>query len=60
MQGKVADMYTFMNTAKSYVYMVAQSADRGETTRKDSAGATPYSAEMATKLALISHPASWR
>ena len=51
-QGKVADMYTFMNTAKSYVYMVAQSADRGETTRKDAAGAILYSAEMATKLAL--------
>jgi isovaleryl-CoA dehydrogenase len=51
-QGKVADMYTQMNAAKSYVYMVAQSADRGETTRKDAAGAILYSAEMATKLAL--------
>jgi isovaleryl-CoA dehydrogenase len=51
-QGKVADMYTYMNTAKSYVYMVAQSADRGETTRKDAAGAILYSAEMGTKLAL--------
>jgi len=51
-QGKVADMYTAMNTARSYVYMVAQSADRGETTRKDSAGAILYSAEMATKMAL--------
>jgi isovaleryl-CoA dehydrogenase len=51
-QGKVADMYTWMNTAKSYVYMVAMSADRGNTTRKDAAGAILYSAEMATKLAL--------
>lgn len=52
-QGKVADMYTWMNTAKSYVYMVAMSADRGaETTRKDAAGAILYSAEMATKIAL--------
>ncbi len=51
-QGKVADMYTWMNTAKSYVYTVAMSADRGETTRKDAAGAILYSAEMATKLAL--------
>ena len=51
-QGKVADMYTWMNTAKSYVYLVAMSADRGETTRKDAAGAILYSAEMATKLAL--------
>mgnify|MGYP002129184933 CR=1 FL=1 len=52
-QGKVADMYTWMNSAKSYVYMVAMSADRGaETTRKDAAGAILYSAEMATKIAL--------
>ena len=51
-QGKLADMYTWMNAAKSYVYMVAQSADRGETTRKDAAGAILYSAEMATKVAL--------
>ena len=36
-QGKIADMYTQMNAAKSYAYMVAQACDRGETTRKDSA-----------------------
>ncbi|MDX1636177.1 MAG: isovaleryl-CoA dehydrogenase [Marinobacter sp.] len=53
-QGKVADMYTKMNTAKSYVYMVAMAADRGETTRKDAAGAILYSAETATQLALDS------
>ncbi len=51
-QGKLADMYTRMNAAKSYVYMVAMAADRGETTRKDAAGAILYSAEMATQLAL--------
>ena len=51
-QGKVADMYTWMNTAKSYVYMVAQSADRGETTRKDAAGAILYSSERATAMTL--------
>ncbi len=51
-QGKVADMYTLMNAAKSYVYTVARSAERGETTRKDAAGAILYSAENATKLAL--------
>jgi len=53
-QGKLADMYTRMNAAKSYVYMVAMAADRGETTRKDAAGAILYSAEMATQLALDS------
>ncbi len=51
-QGKVADMYTQMNAAKSYVYMAAMAADRGETSRKDTAGAILYSAEMATKVAL--------
>jgi isovaleryl-CoA dehydrogenase len=51
-QGKLADMYTQMNAAKSYVYNVAKSCDRGETTRKDSAGAILYSAELATKMAL--------
>lgn len=51
-QGKIADMYTRMNAAKSYVYMVAMSADRGETTRKDAAGVILYAAEMATQIAL--------
>ena len=51
-QGKLADMYTRMNAAKSYVYMVAMSADRGETTRKDAAGVILYAAEMATQIAL--------
>ena len=51
-QGKVADMYVQMNAAKAYVYAVAKSCDRGETTRKDAAGAILYAAETATKLAL--------
>ncbi|MEO9945098.1 MAG: isovaleryl-CoA dehydrogenase [Paraglaciecola sp.] len=51
-QGKVADMYTQMNAARAYVYSVARSCDRGETTRKDSAGAILYAAELATKMAL--------
>lgn len=51
-QGKVADMYTRTNAARAYVYTVAQSCDRGETTRKDAAGAILYAAELATQLAL--------
>jgi isovaleryl-CoA dehydrogenase len=51
-QGKIADMYTRTNAARSYVYAVAQSCDRGETTRKDAAGAILYAAELATQLAL--------
>ncbi|MTI16064.1 isovaleryl-CoA dehydrogenase [Rhodobacteraceae bacterium RKSG542] len=52
MQGKLADMYTTMNACRSYVYAVANACDRGETTRKDSAGCILYSAEKATQLAL--------
>ena len=51
-QGKLADMYTELNASKAYVYAVAKACDRGETTRKDAAGAILYSAERATKLAL--------
>jgi isovaleryl-CoA dehydrogenase len=52
MQGKLADMYTTMNAAKAYVYTVAKACDRGETTRKDAAGAILYAAEKATWMAL--------
>jgi isovaleryl-CoA dehydrogenase len=52
MQGKLADMYTTMNAAKAYVYSVARACDRGQTTRKDSAGAILYAAERATWMAL--------
>ena len=52
MQGKLADMYTTMNAAKAYVYAVAKACDRGETARKDAAGAILYAAEKATWMAL--------
>jgi isovaleryl-CoA dehydrogenase len=51
MQGKIADMYTTFNVCKAYVYAVGQACDRGETTRKDAAGAILYSAEKATWMA---------
>jgi isovaleryl-CoA dehydrogenase len=52
MQGKLADMYTTMNATRAYVYTVAQACDRGETSRKDAAGAILYAAEKATWMAL--------
>jgi len=52
MQGKLADMYTAMNACRAYVYAVAAACDRGETTRKDSAGCILYAAEKATQVAL--------
>jgi isovaleryl-CoA dehydrogenase len=51
MQGKLADMYTTWNACRSYVYAVAKACDRGETTRKDAAGAILYAAEKATWMA---------
>jgi len=51
MQGKIADMYTTFSACRSYVYAVAQALDRGETTRKDAAGAILYAAEKATWMA---------
>ena len=52
MQGKIADMYTAMNAARAYVYAVARACDRGETSRKDAAGAILFAAEKATWMAL--------
>jgi len=54
MQGKLADMYTTMNASRAYVYAVAAACDRGETTRKDAAGAILYAAEKCTWMALES------
>jgi isovaleryl-CoA dehydrogenase len=51
-QAKVADMYTALNAARSYVYAVARACDRGEEARKDAAGAILFAAERATAAAL--------
>ncbi|WP_456307424.1 isovaleryl-CoA dehydrogenase [Paeniroseomonas aquatica] len=51
-QGKVADMYAATSACRAYVYAVARSCDRGQTTRKDAAGAILFAAEAATKIAL--------
>jgi isovaleryl-CoA dehydrogenase len=47
MQGKIADMYTAMNSARAYVYEVAKSCDRGEVTRQDAAACCLYANEAA-------------
>jgi isovaleryl-CoA dehydrogenase len=51
MQGKLADMYAGYSACRAYVYAVAQACDRGESVRKDCAGAILYSAEKATWMA---------
>ncbi|MDH3274267.1 MAG: isovaleryl-CoA dehydrogenase [Gammaproteobacteria bacterium] len=52
MQGKIADMYTTMNSCRAYVYAVAQACDRGQATRFDAAGCILIAAEKATWMAL--------
>ena len=54
MQGKLADMYTAMNSARAYVYEVARACDRGEVTRADAAACVLYASEEAMK---VSHQA---
>ncbi|MDH3612304.1 MAG: isovaleryl-CoA dehydrogenase [Gammaproteobacteria bacterium] len=51
MQGKIADMYTAMNSCRAYVYAVAQATDREQTTRFDAAGCILVAAEKATWMA---------
>jgi isovaleryl-CoA dehydrogenase len=51
MQGKLADMDTTLSACRAYVYAVGQACDRGETARKDAAGAILYAAEKATWMA---------
>lgn len=52
MQGKVADMYVALNSARAYVYAVARACDAGQTTRFDAAGAILYASENAVKTAI--------
>lgn len=47
MQGKIADMYTALGTARAYLYAVASACDRGEVTRQDAAACVLYCSEQA-------------
>ena len=51
MQGKIADMYTTMNSCRAYVYAVARAADRNQTTRFDAAGCILVAAEKGVWVA---------
>jgi isovaleryl-CoA dehydrogenase len=52
MQGKIADIYTAMNSSRAYVYAVAAACDRGEPTRQDAAGCVLHASTQATQVAL--------
>ncbi|MFD1343120.1 acyl-CoA dehydrogenase family protein [Litorisediminicola beolgyonensis] len=51
MQGKIADMYTKLNSARAYIYEVARACDRGEVTRQDAAACVLYASEEAMTVA---------
>jgi isovaleryl-CoA dehydrogenase len=51
MQGKIADMYVALQSARAYVYAVARACDAGHTTRFDAAGAILLASENAFRVA---------
>ncbi|KAM3232211.1 2-methylacyl-CoA dehydrogenase, mitochondrial [Capsicum chacoense] len=51
-QGKLADMYTSLQSSRSYMYAVAKDCDNGNIDPKDCSGAILVAAERATQVAL--------
>ena len=51
MQGKIADMYTKLNTARAFTYSVARACDRGNATRRDAAACVLYASEEGMNVA---------
>lgn len=51
-QGKTADMYTALQSSRSYVYSVARDCDNGKVDPKDCAGVILCAAERATQVTL--------
>ena len=51
MQGKIADIYTKLNSARAYVYEVARACDRGQVTRADAAACVLYASEEGMTVA---------
>ncbi|MCZ6605439.1 MAG: acyl-CoA dehydrogenase family protein [Alphaproteobacteria bacterium] len=52
MQGKIADMYTALQSARAFSYRTAEQFDRGQPTRQDSAACLLYASDAAVKVAL--------
>jgi len=52
MQGKLADMYVRLQSARAFSYRVADAADRGRPQRKDAAACLLYASECAVQVAL--------
>ncbi len=52
MQGKLADMYTSLQSARAFGYAVAQAYDRGETSRVDPAACLLHASDAAVQVTL--------
>jgi len=52
MQGKLADMYVALNSARAYVYAVARARDAGKSSRRDAAGAILLASENGVRTCL--------
>ena len=52
MQGKVADMYTALQSSRAYTYRTAEQFDRGVPTRQDAASCLLLCARSAVDVAL--------
>ncbi len=52
MQGKIADMYTALQSSRAYAYLVAQNYDAGVKSRIDPASCLMHASENAVKVAL--------
>ncbi len=52
MQGKLADMYVALQSARAFAYRVAQALDAGRPSRKDAAACLLYASENAVRVAL--------
>ena len=52
MQGKMADMYTSLQTSRAFAYRVAEQYDAGNDSRKDAAACLLFTSENAVKVTL--------
>ncbi|GAB2501073.1 acyl-CoA dehydrogenase family protein [Arenimonas alkanexedens] len=52
MQGKIADMYTSLQSSRAFAYQVARDFDAGHTSRVDSASCLLHASEAAVQVAL--------
>ncbi|MCG8432889.1 MAG: isovaleryl-CoA dehydrogenase [Gammaproteobacteria bacterium] len=52
MQAKIADMYTLLQSSRSFTYRTAENFDKGEPARQDAAASLLYASEAAVKVAL--------